>query len=334
MRGAKGITFAEGDVLIANHSQIFRFDDGWRPKGVVTHPSCSGIHDILYANGSLWVTSSRNDLVFEFDLDGNVKRFLNMRAHPEVAQRLAWRERNLLDDESIETGRIDFRDPRTHRYETYDGAHVNSVAVLPSGDVLVMMGIIWTRSMTSLFTLKKYLKKSGLWKPLVGVSNIGARLFKLEKPLNSEMAFQVATGKSAVVRFHTNGEVSVPFIVPNTNTPVHSLMAQADGTAFFNDTDSGNVVHFDPDTGETLSRTDVGEAFLRGIARVSQNQVVVGGVQNAFLVDTALRQVVDSFRLSENPNETVYDIKVLPSTFDRLPDRLSPVNAESTARHS
>ncbi len=323
MRGAKGITLLPDGVLVANHSEVFDFDTAWRIRRVMSHPSCSGIHDILYQSGELWITSSRNDLVFVFGLDGGLRRVVNLRAEKAVRQALGWGAPNLLDEQAIAEGRIDFRDPRTHTYETYDGAHVNSLAMLPSGDILIMMGLVWTRSMTRLFTLKKYLKRWHLWEPLVAANKAAACALGLKKQLNTDMAFHAATGQAAVVRVHPEGRVSVPLVLRQCNTPVHSLLAEPDGTVLFDDTSAGDIVRFHPDTGAILARTPIGEPFLRGLARVSEREVVAGGVRGIYLVELEAGQVVQRIPLFENPNESVYDIKVLPDTFHSLPEALA-----------
>ncbi len=323
MRGAKGISTGDGSVFIANHSCVFQFDAEWNRLREISHPSCAGIHDIVYRDGSLWVTSSRNDVVFELDLDGRVLRHVNLRALAEVRERAAWKEPNLLTEDDVLNGAIDFRDPRTHRYETYDGAHVNSVAFLPNGDLLIMMGLVFGRAQTRLFTLKKHLKRLGLWQPLVFGNKIASKiLLGGKKAMNTEMAVNVATGKSLVVRIGQDRTVSVPVLLENVNTPAHSLLPEAGGTVLFDNTSTGEVIRFDPESGETTLRVKVTDAFLRGICRVSEDTVAVGAQGDVCLVDLARKTVAGRVRLSTNPNEAIYDINPLPPGFMPLPDRL------------
>ncbi len=323
MRGAKGITFSENGLFVANHSSVFHFGPDWSPIAEIAHPSCSGIHDILYRNGNLWITSSRNDLVFELALDGSVVRHVNLRALQEVRAATGWAEPNRLDEAAVMDGAIDFRDPRSHKYETYDGAHVNSVCFLPDDSMLIMMGLIFGRGQTQLFTLKKHLKRFGLWQPLVLVNRMVLQpLTGRKKAMNTDMAVNVATGKSAVVRVDTTRKVSVPFVLDGVNTPAHSLLAEPDGTVLFDHTSTGEVVRFDPASREVLWRLKVTDRFLRGLARLDEETLAVGAQTGLCLVDPATEKIKSTIDLSENPNEAVYDIKILPDHFGPLPSEL------------
>ena len=55
---------------------------------------------------------------------------------------LKWKPPILFGGDQIQEGVIDFRDPCTHEKETFDRAHINSVCVLPNGDMLVSMGFV------------------------------------------------------------------------------------------------------------------------------------------------------------------------------------------------
>ena len=325
MRGAKGISFSADTIFIANHSSVFEFDSQWRLLREITHPSSAGIHDVLFREGALWVTSSRNDIVFEMDLNGGIKRHINLRTLRNVCAELAWKEPNRLSDDAIRKGTIDFRDPRSHKYEKYDGVHVNSVAFLPQGDLLIMMGLLWSRGQTGLFTLKKYLKKYKLWQPLVWASCLLALFLPGEKKaMNTEMAVNLAKGKSAVVRLDRDGGARVVFVVADTNTPVHSLLVEEDGKVLFDDTSAGEIVRFDPDTGETLMRLKATDKFLRGICKLKAgNRVAVGSREDLLLVDLAEGRVEATITLTANPDEAVYDVHLLPDAFAPLPERFS-----------
>ncbi|MCJ7661096.1 MAG: hypothetical protein MUO67_18260, partial [Anaerolineales bacterium] len=63
MRGCKGIAIREDQVVISNYSVIFRYDPEWNLLGTFTHPSCAGVHDIMFQGETLWVTSARTDIL-------------------------------------------------------------------------------------------------------------------------------------------------------------------------------------------------------------------------------------------------------------------------------
>jgi hypothetical protein len=323
MRGGRGLWVEEDKVFIANHSSIFQFSPDWSLTGETAHPSCASIHDICVRDGSLWVTSARNDLVFEFDRKGTLLRHINLRRLPAFRARLDWMQPNLLSEEDVLGGAIDFRDPRSHRYETYDGLHVNSVGLLSDGDLLVSAGLIFGRAQQTLLTLKTRLMRLGLWQPLVLANRLVERTLRIRKTaMNTEMITNLATGRSAIVRIGPKGDVTVPLLLEDANTPAHSLLPEPDGTVLLDVTSTGELIRFDPDSGKILSRVKVTDRFLRGICRMSEHRVAVGAGAELCLVDMADGAVADRITLSTHPNECVFAVQVLPPNFAPLPPRL------------
>ena len=68
IRGLRGIIVREDQIILSNASEIFRYDASWRLLGRFSHPSCGSIHDIICQNDTIWLTSSRNDLLIRFDI--------------------------------------------------------------------------------------------------------------------------------------------------------------------------------------------------------------------------------------------------------------------------
>ena len=132
-RGARGIAVGDGEILVANYDTIFRYDASWRLVGAISNPQCADIHDIAFCDGRLWVASTRNDRLFQFDLDGNVKD----RFDP-------WDMGFVQDAFGIARGRSDaagdLRDPRTHDKSQTDRLHLNSFAFADDGGLLVSLG--------------------------------------------------------------------------------------------------------------------------------------------------------------------------------------------------
>jgi len=133
LRGAKGISIREDQIAISNGSMVFRYDPQWNLLGAITHPTCACIHDILYNDDTLWVTSSQTDFLFQFDLSGNIQNFHNARHFSSVSKEIGWNPPIRMTEESVTLGKIDFRNPSTHDKQTYNRAHINSVAVLSGG---------------------------------------------------------------------------------------------------------------------------------------------------------------------------------------------------------
>jgi hypothetical protein len=323
MRGARGIAIVGEEVFIANYSQVYQFDSAWRVIRTINHPSCANIHDILFRNGRLWVSSTCNDLLFEFDLDGNFYQYFNFRSYDELKRRLGWNKPCRLTHDAILSGAIDFRDPRSADYDMYDSLHVNGVCFLLDGDMLVLLGMLPSFTTRLLGTLRERLMECGWWDPLVTVNQFISELFHLKPAPHTKMVANFSTGKAAIVRIHRDGQLSIPVILQKTAIPIHSLLAEQDGTVLFNDTNAYEIVHFDPNPYTELSRTKVPVGFLRGIVRLPNGLTAVGNQHYVQVVDLKTQTVVDSIKLSMNPNEAVYDLKILPSSFQALPSRLT-----------
>ena len=133
MRGARGIAVDGDEVFVANYSVVYRFDSQWRCIGVISNPDCADIHDIAIHEGSLWITSTRNDLLMEFDREGQLRARMNLRAADSLAELHHsgwWRSPE----------GIDFRDPRTHDKTRYDSLHVNGLSFGPDNSLVVSLG--------------------------------------------------------------------------------------------------------------------------------------------------------------------------------------------------
>ncbi|MCP4641985.1 MAG: hypothetical protein GY851_16200 [bacterium] len=322
VRGAKGLAFHDGHAYITNATAVFRFSAGWRFENVISHPSCAQIHDIAIHDDTLWITSTRNDLLMQFSLDGQLIRYVNMRTVPLPPCSVTWNPRNLLSDDHIVRGTIDFRDPSSHVFERYDAGHLNSVAFLPNGDALVLLGMIWTRTALRMFRLKFHLKRFGLWRPLVRVNKLVTTVLRQAPKKHTEMAIETIKGSATIVRITRDGSISTPYALEETAVPVHSLRLHQDGTIIYCDSDAGAIVRFDPDSGRELQRAVVSDEFLRGLYLSPEGPIYAGSQNHLLIMDEALENPPRSILVTPNKNECVFDIKPIPDGFGPLPNRL------------
>jgi hypothetical protein len=321
MRGARGVAITEDRIFIANYSIVHCFDTAWQFIGSISHPSCANIHDIFLQDKRLWVTSSRNDLIFEFDLEVNIQSHLNLRSFDQL-KAAGWNKPNLLTQADILSGQLDFHDPRQYKEWIYDRFHVNSLCFLPNGDILIMLGYLSSAATYFIRALKAHLLRTGRWQSLVAVNQLVRRIFRLKPAMHTEMVANVSIGKSAIVRLHQNSQVSLLLSLPRVNSPTHSLLATADGAILFNFTSTGEVVCLDPEKSRILRKVRVTDGFLRGIVQLPDGLVAAGSNNNICLVDLEKPGLVDQICLSRTPGEVIYDVKVLPPQFEALPDRL------------
>ncbi len=133
MRGARGVAVAGDEILVANYDSIFRYNREWNLKGIISHPHCADIHDIEFRDERLWVASTLNDLLFQFDCDGHVKERIDLWESGGITDIFGIREINRVRTD-------DLRDPQTYEKALTDRFHLNSFAFAPDGDLMLSLG--------------------------------------------------------------------------------------------------------------------------------------------------------------------------------------------------
>jgi hypothetical protein len=320
LRGSRGIAVREDEIAIANASVIFRYDPQWNLKGLLTHPAAAAIHDILYqGRDSLWLTAACNDLVLRFDFSGKMLQHFYLRNPGAVPSQLKWKPPLALSAQQITGGAIDFRDPRSHAEETYNHAHVNSICALSDDEVLVSMGLVIDRKFSTLLFVKKYLEKAGLWSGLLSVNRQLRSILRTRKNVHSDLIVQPARGRSAVIRISPAEGPRLILTVEGTTVPSHSLQVLADRSAIYLNTTTGEVIHFQPESGVVVSATKVTDGFLRGTLQLATNRLLLGSRRDLITFDVNACRVIDTFSITLDQNESVYDIKALPDHYQTPP---------------
>ncbi|MBT6323134.1 MAG: hypothetical protein HOJ31_13235 [Anaerolineae bacterium] len=320
MRGSKGIAIRSDIVAITNTSSIFLYDRDWNLLHTITHPSCAGIHDIGFQKNSIWVATSRSDTINQFDFDGNLLNYIYFRESSYLRKKLKWYPPIRLTSEQIYQGEIDFRDPRTYEIETYDNAHVNSISCLDKGDLLVSIGLIQKNNFLILLRIKTWLKRKELWDSFYSLNRMIRRVFRRPKNMHSDLIFQPAKGSSAVLRISKDKEMRLLFSMDEKMVPSHSILHLSDKQSIYLDTSNGIVIEFNPVTGEILTSTKVTDGFLRGSVLVSESTLVMGSNSELIIFNLNEHSVQGRIQISDIPHESIFDIEVLPSSYD-LPPR-------------
>jgi len=324
MRGSKGISFHDGQVALTNYSNIFRYGSNWELLGVVSHPSCAGIHDILMDEGSIWVTSSRSDLFLQLDFQSKLRDFLYVRELSVVRDQMGWKAPILLNHQDIICGKTDFRDPRTHELEKYDRAHVNALCQFPNGDKLISLGFVTSWGHMNLLRLKVGLAKVNIWPIVKRVNKSIKRFQRNEENKNTDLVVQPAKGQSVVLKISEMKSASIVLVLKDLTVPSHSLLALDEKTAIYLNTTEGKVLLFDPYSGDFINENKVTDGFLRGVTRLGQKQLVMGSNGNLIVYNLTTQMVDEIISFTRNPKESVYDVKVLPDSFSLPPDSLNP----------
>lgn len=317
MRGGKGISVRPDQIALANFSFILRYDPQWNLLGTISHPSCAGIHDILFDGDHLWVAAARADLLARFSLDGTLESYNYLREPSPAIEQLGWNPPVLLNREEILNGQTDFRHPQNVEKETYDRAHVNSLCRLPDGDLVVSLGFVFDDRYANLLRLKIRLIQWGIW-PAFKAINRGVRraLGKKQKNMDQNLVVKPAKAQSAIVRISPHGERSLILDMKNITAPSHSLLALENGSVIYLNTTDGSVLHIAPQSQEVISSTNVAkDGFLRGVTRLDERRLLVGSRGELIIFDLTNKAVEDRFKITADPNEAVYDIKGLPAHY-------------------
>lgn len=319
MRGSRGVSVREDQIAIANASVIYRYDPQWNLLGIISHPSAAAIHDVLFDGDTLWATAARNDLLLQFDLSGNLLQHYYLRDPSPATRALQWKPPVILRPEQVMRGAIEFRDPRTHEEETYDRAHVNSVCRLADGSLLASMGLVLGTKFSTLLYIKSRLVKAGVWPTLLAVNRGLRSALGMKKNMHSDLLVQPARARSAVVRIAPDGAHRLVLSLDGATVPSHSLLALHDQTAIYLNTTTGEVVHFQPQNGKILSVTKVTDGFLRGVTQLNERTLLMGSKRELITFDLHSLKVTSTQEITQDPNESVYDIKILPPHFQTPP---------------
>ena len=66
----------------------------------------------------------------------------------------------------------------------------------------------------------------------------------------------------------------------------------------------------------------ISDRFLRGLERLSDRLMAAGSQNHLLLVDLYRKKVIDKIKISSREDDSVFDIKMLPSNFNEMPARL------------
>jgi hypothetical protein len=328
-RGLKGISIAGNQVAIANASTVFVYDRNWKPLAHIWHPSCAGIHDILLSEEKVWVSSSRNDLLICMDFNGRIVTYLDIRRFPIINDFSPRRLRPFLTQGQVMSGRIDFRDPRTHDHAITDSMHVNSLATLGDGTMLISCGLFREVSDYILHKINHALKQTFISGSLPHLHQFYKKLFRKKTDKHFE-ARSISKGRtnSLLLRVEPTGEVVPELALQECTVPSHSIRILKDRTAIYLNTTTGEIIHFEPESKTVFSTTRVGKRFLRGAEQLPDGNLVMGDNNLLVHFDLAGRQVLSKTMITEDTSEAVFDVKVLPDRFDLPPQSFQQLHAE------
>ena len=329
LRGVKGISIRPDQIAIANSLMIFRYDPAWNLLGTIHHPSCAAVHDIAFDHDTLWVTSARTDILLQFALSGQLLRHYYMRESSPALRKLGWNPPLLMNGADIRNGKIDFRNPLTHNQETYDRAHLNSLCFLSNGDMLVSLGQVIGADYAGFLGINVFVMRLGLWAFVLKINRKLRSLSREAKQLKAQgatakdtqsgLVIRPGSSQSAVLRISHDGAHELCLVLPGVSAPSHSLLTLPDDRVIYLNTSESAVIHFDPRMGRIISSTKVTGGFLRGACLISENNLLLGSRGELMIFDLSRLEVVSRFQFTQDANESVYDIKLLPENYQLPP---------------
>jgi len=319
IRGLRGIAVQDNQIILANATEVFRYDCNWQLLGRFSHPSCSGIHDILIQNDTVWITSSRNDLLFQFRLDGDLINYFDLRQYSNRFKDSRWKPSPFLSADQIYTGKIDFRNPATHNHQASDSAHLNGVDLLPNGHLIISFGMMLNNRMEAWLRLKNWLFRHAMWKHVLVANHWMKKFIKNKSFTQNELIIHPASAECAVVEIDHEKNFIPLLLLRDITVPGHSIRILKDGTAVFLNTSKGEIIHFHPQLKKIISTTVIGSGFLRGARQLSDGGLLLGDNQRLMLFDIVQQKILAQYTISDNSNESVYDINILPDHFDLPP---------------
>lgn len=267
-RGARGIALGDGEIFVANFDTVHRYDSRWTLKHRISHPLCADIHDIALHDGALWVASTRNDRLLQFDMDGRLIDALDPWCSGVVEEMFGIR-RTGVDQP------VDFRDPRSHESRATDRLHLNSFAFLPSGDRLLSFGQV---------RVNGHCESALIRVRANGGTDLVHRLPSVEVP--SHNIALLPDGRILHARTG-NGEVQI-------------IGAEGSGPSRVTPAGATNS------PSETVLRTRAG--YIRGLCPIDNATVAVGIQNEVWIVDVHARRRVTRIKLSEDLRESVHSI--------------------------
>lgn len=320
-RGLNGIVIENNLIAIANASTIFLYDKLWTPLGCFWHPSCTGIHDLCFNEDKIWVTSTNNDLLFCFDLNGNLIKHIDVRSLILVKDITNNQVKPFLSKEEILSGKVNFRDPRSYDHIISDALHVNSFVVLDDGDYLISCGLLRIVDRLALHKLNHWMKQTPL-------STLYAKMYKFQRKIlkkdRKDRLEKTDTLKkntlSIILRVKQDNSCVNALVIDDCFVPGHSLRLLNNSETIYLNSSTGELIIFDPTDFSIKTKNKIGENFLRGARKINDQTLMLG--DNNYLIHYDLRnkEVISRTLLSKNPNEAVFDIQILPEGYSLPPE--------------
>jgi len=227
----------------------------------------------------------------------------------------------LLSHQQIVKGRWDFRDPRTHDMAITDSLHINSIAFLENGDLLISCGLFRVIKNRKMHEINNHFKKYAMTRVLAKIYQKASKK-KEDSSRGSFEALPISFNESIslICRIKNDGQQVSSLKLSGCRFPSHSIRILQDKSAVYLNTSSGEILHFDPETDKLYSSTHIGRIFLRGARQLPDNSLLIGDNNEMIHYDLNERQVISRTLICKDKSEAIFDINILPDDFDLPPE--------------
>ncbi len=306
-RGGRGARVHDGTIYITSYDTIYKYDMKWRPKGTISHPLGSDLHEIWVDDGGIWASASGIDSVLRFDHEGNVTRRWCFRDDPALMREVPF-DLPPIDDLTPDYRR--FRDNR------HDCGHLNSV--IPEGDhLIVTLGFLKDKYAPK--TKKKSKKapagdegKSGIRALYRSMYNkyLHEKLYRSRRYRKFRMkglSTECVILRVDPVKWRSEILFRSPSVMPD-----HNGVPWDGRTVLLNKTSLMELYVIDRATGVPRKRVPLPGTHLRGLARVDKDRVLVGTSPAALhLVDIRKGKVLETMPLTDYRREAIHGLCIV-----------------------
>ncbi len=294
-RGAKGVSVHGDRLVVCNSDSVFVLDERLEPVTAFSHPVAGAIHDVLAEERGIWLTCTNADLLARFTWEGELAETWSWRADAELVRELGFDSLPPTDPT------LDYRDPRVLQGGVTNVVHLNAVTRGDRGLLLGFGRILAPDEVAR----RQRMARLGRAAARLGVVR------KRKPETTTAPASAVPGSTAAIVELRDDGSSRLRASQANVTVPNHNVLERG-GTLVYNDTNAGLL-----EAGSVSVAVPGDPSFARGLSHLRDDTYLVGSQQPlaVYAVDVAAGEVVETFELGGEENESVYAIAVLPETF-------------------
>jgi hypothetical protein len=291
VRGGRGVAVTRHGIVVANYDTLYRYDDDWRVLDSFSHPLFVDTHEIDWDGEHLLTTSTAIDAVLKVALDGSAEVAWDPHER-EIASLLGLRRRTRPLDGSV--------DYRLRGAPRADHCHINCVT-RHDCHLIVNCGMV--------------LRQRGSTAKLLD----RARSLRLRatRPAG-EATRRASTASSLVLCVDGRGSADVLVRLADVDLPNHNGQLLDAHRVVVSDSTRNTLRLFDARHGGVLQAIEVPGTWLRGLEPLDDRRLFVGVAPAAItLIDLEHGSIAGRMQLSEDPNEAIHGLTIVPSPADR-----------------